>query len=485
MLTESSPALALFAGLPEAWTARLGGRDNVARLLAVAEGETDWRNTEISAWTVEMGPGAAASFVEQLGDSFDSRLAVAVARSRAELKVLGFKSQASFRLDDGGMLAASIVRRRRRLWFASVSATISQGTYCALDDLWASATCNADFLFARGHGLPTAWPVVEFAGDDAGRFRDYGPGLRLERADVLPFFTARAPLSPSRLGLAAVLSELSVDWILAHETAHELLGHFEHLQDNGAVRLAFADGVDVFGIGQSSQAIDDAQALEMQADWLATVILVSRLVRAGADQRFPLDLYGKLRTAEQASGPDPRSAIVRFRIALAAALGAAMILELSPQGLDDDHPVPSIRVLNILVCAHDLFELIALEGRPDADRAELRETLAEVVTEVVLDLDLMARATGLEAPAYRIGGAADLQPGAHRLAADALMIVSREPGVGGQLATPAGVDYGRLRARTFELWTALDRRRLGAMAAADPFGEDLEPDDLITPNARS
>jgi len=465
--------------LPGAWIARLGGLDNIERLLDAAQGEVDWRGVVIAAKAIEMGTSASATFVERLANSFDQRLAVAVARSRAELKVLGFRSKASFRLDDGAMLAASIVRRRRRLWFDGVAATISLGTYCALDDLWASATSNADFLFARGRGAPVAGPVVEFADDHEGRFQDYGPGLRLERDDVLPLFTARAPLSPSRLALAAALSELSVDWILAHETAHELLGHFEHLKAQGAALLAFADGTDAFGVGVSSHAADDAQALEMQADWLATVILVSRLVRARADEAYPLALYTQMRAAEQAPGPETHSAIVRFRIALAAALGAAMILELTPQGGDDAHPVPSVRVLNILVCAHDLFELVALEGHPDADRVELRETLAEIVTEAVLDLDLMARATGLEAPAYRIGAAADLARGAPRLAADALMIVSREAGIGGQLSTPAGADYGRLRARSLELWSGLDRRRLGAMARVDPFGEDLDPGDLV------
>jgi hypothetical protein len=135
-------------------------------------------------------------------------------------------------------------------------------------------------------------------------------------------------------------------------------------------------------------------------------------------------------------------------------------------------------VLNILVCAHDLFEQVAMEGHPDADQGAVRERLSDIITAAALDLDLMARMAGLSAPAYRIGGPQDLVRGAPRLASDALMILSREAGIGGALATPAGREYGRLRGRSLTLWSDLDRRRLGRMAQADPFAETLSAGDL-------
>jgi hypothetical protein len=471
-------ALAEFATLPEAWLLRLGGLENIQRLLSKASDIYDQRRPIVCAPVSPALSDDPLRFVEQLTTSFDVRLAGALVRLKSDLRVLTFRSNAGFRLDDRSSLTASVTARPRFLRRPAIDGIISQGAYCAIDDIWATATCEPGFLSATGC---EAFPTMTFATPLQGRYFDYGGAFSSMSLDVLGLFTARAPLAPDRLALAAVLSEISIRWVLAHELAHELLGHFEYLRSCGANRLSFTDSPlePTFSLAAPARpSWQDTQALEMQADWLATNITMMGLAVPDSIEAWPLVMWHRVSDSKGGS-LDVTNPFVRLRVGLVAALGSVLALEFAPNRPSGvSHPQPSARVLNILVGGHDVYELLMLENG-FSDHVSLRKCLASAIVETASDLDILSRAAELPAPAYLIGSLDDLLPGGTSLASDALTVIARQPVAGGRLVTPSGQNYAELRTRAINIWSRLDRWRMGSMADANPFDEDLTENDRL------
>ncbi len=132
---------------------------------------------------------------------------------------------------------------------------IHQGALLALMDVAAILACNADFM---PDYFPTAFMAPNIVPNVKARFLDYKP---LDEGKMLPEFVPQVP--KDRVEVFAEVFVSAVSFLLLHEQAHFLNGHFEYYRQvyGAAEYLEAADS--------SSNPTDDPltrRALEIDAD---------------------------------------------------------------------------------------------------------------------------------------------------------------------------------------------------------------------------
>jgi hypothetical protein len=323
-------------------------------------------------------PGDARRLWKALGEAAHGRIAIVSNAVSRLFEDLSFRSDTTLAPKDTMILAAAIGRSRAAEageGSPPAKGYISFGTVLALDDMAGTLAAETNFLRVRDGSPITAWvPVADLGIEFAGRYFDYRKAARLGSSQIFGYLSRRLPLLVCRIGLLASISELALMWIAAHEAAHAALGHFSAVRQFGLRSLKLGDGAASPRTPPLSRRdYEGLQCLEMQADWLALAALLVWAYSDSAAANYPFVAQSTLRDidtdSDRTGALDPRIRRDRLRIVLLAAIAALMTLErraVAGRMAGSTHPIPSSRILNLVVCAHTVTE--ELIGRRSGGR---------------------------------------------------------------------------------------------------------------------
>lgn len=294
--------------------------------------------------------------------------------------------------------------------------SISFGLCLALDDALLGSFSRLGFLASEevAEGKATGLHVL-IAGEDASwRYHDYRSLRDAPTHSLAAFLTRSMPVDISRLAQQDLMMSFALRWVVMHEQAHWMLGHFGWMNERGLIPSGKVDEIMMTAADPVTGKIaDHSYIFEMQADALATQILIFLGLSRSMDQDPSLMSYRQATSgnasgeAKWALGLDERMPL--FRALLLSAIASSLLFELRRQTVavgSITHPPPAARILNICMTAILTFGDIArVESGDHSDsetyELELLRPAIDATVFALHEVDIIARALNIESPMYR------------------------------------------------------------------------------------
>lgn len=362
---------------------------------------------------------------------------------------------------------------------------LNVGLGLAIEDAVLSACCARGFATAReaASDLPPAFPMLLVGAEGSFRYHDYTIPWHRRRRRQRSLFVRQLPVDPARMAIADLLTALSFRWVMLHEQAHWLAGHLDYLRVSRRVRsLALSETrLAATGVLGPFESLD--HCMELQADSLATQLLLTFGLADDWLERSPhakayTDRMDRCDPDRRSASPDFRERLPRLRMMLLAAGIGCLLFEvrrqhLAPRPRPRSHPSPSARLINVFATALSTYGDIAYFEADEYVHDDtysvqrLRPALIEM-TNVLVDLQIFAGVVGLRDENF-LAAIRQPQPGASPslaamspLASDVFRLLSASSG-GTAYNTPGALEFEALGPAGRELWTALaPYSRMGA-----------------------
>lgn len=353
---------------------------------------------------------------------------------------------------------------------------LSLGLCLAIDDALLMMLCVLGFFrFRPGPEDRVPGQAIAHCGETTPtRYVDYSATYDLDDGSIAAALTSSMPLDPLRLVQGETLLTFALAWIALHEQAHDQLGHVAWMRSGDRTNRVEL-GEAKFFEGSSEAERNDSFCLELQADALATQMFFTHGMSEAMAAHAWIARYQsgiqEYACGRNAWAPDLATREGRFHAMLLAACVGVLLFEMRRERLRQpsvSHPPPATRILGILVCAVSAWADVAEfeQGLTSMGENEypldILRPAAKIANTVLLELDLGARAIGLQSSQYRSrffgseGEGSDTRDRFSPIADDFYRLLAGTENEA-TMMTEAGKTYVSLLARSKSLYDEIDK----------------------------